>query len=130
MKRTIFATVFVLFSLFGVISQVSAEIGVSVVFSDDEIRIIGAWYSEHGSSSHPGNGKHKNKGLPPGIAKNLQRGKPLPPGIAKQYLPDGLIKTLPVPPKGYERIIVDGKVLLVEIATQVIRDVLMDVVLD
>lgn len=129
MKRTILATAFVLLSLFGWAFQASAEIGVSVVFTDDEIRIIGAWYSEHGSSSHKGNGKQKNKGLPPGIAKNLQRGKPLPPGIAKQHLPDGLIKTLPAPPKGYERIIVDGKVLLVEIATQVIHDVLMDIVL-
>jgi len=130
MKRTIFATIVVLASLFGLSSQATAEIGVSVVFTDDEIRIIGAWYSDHGSKSHPGNGKHKNKGLPPGIEKNLARGKPLPPGIAKQYLPDGLIKTLPAAPKGYERIIVDGKVLLVEIATQVIHDILMDVVLD
>lgn len=129
MKRTFLATVFVLLSLFGLAFQASAEVGVSVVFTNDEIRIIGAWYEEHGSSSHPGNGKRKYKGLPPGIAKNLQRGKPLPPGIAKQHLPDGLIRTLPTPPKGYERIIVDGKVLLVEIATQLIHDVLMDVVL-
>lgn len=130
MKKLILTGVLVLTGLLGVAAQASAEVGVSVVFTDDEIRIIGAWYEEHGSSSHRGNGKHKNKGLPPGIAKNLGRGKPLPPGIAKQYLPDGLIKTLPAPPKGYERIIVDGKVLLVEIATQVIHDVLMDVVFD
>ena len=68
--------------------------------------------------------------LPPGIRRRLERGKPLPPGIAKQHLPDGLIRTLPAPPKGYERVIVDGRVLLVEIATQVIHDVLMDVILD
>ncbi|MCK5326818.1 MAG: RcnB family protein [Woeseiaceae bacterium] len=127
MIRTIVTT---LVLLFGLQLQASAEIGVSVVFSDDEIKIIGAWYSEHGSNSHPGNGKHKNKGLPPGIAKNLQRGKPLPPGIAKRYLPDDLRHALPAPPKGYERIIVDGKLLLVEIATHVIHDILVDVILD
>ena len=127
MIRTIVTT---LVLLFGLQLQASAEIAVSVVFSDDEIKIIGAWYSEHGSNSHPGNGKHKNKGLPPGIAKNLQRGKPLPPGIAKRYLPDGLRHALPAPPKGYERIIVDGKLLLVEIATHVIHDILVDVILD
>ncbi len=36
---------------------------------------------------------------------------------------------LPAPPGGYERIIVDGKILLVEIATQVVHDILSDIVL-
>ena len=111
------------------LTATAADVGVSVEFSDDEIRIIGAWYEEHGSGASQGKGKHKDKGLPPGIAKNLARGKPLPPGIAKQHLPDGLTHALPAPPRGYERIIVDGKVLLVEIATQVIHDILSDIVL-
>ena len=107
----------------------AAEFGVGVEFSDNEIRIISACYRDHGGTTHQGGGKHKHKGLPPGIAKNLERGKPLPPGIAKQHLPSGLISALPAPPRGYERVIVDGRVLLVEIATQVIHDVLMDAVL-
>ena len=112
-----------------VFSAGAAEFGIGVEFSDDEIRIISAWYRDHGGSSYQGGGKGKHKGLPPGIAKNLQRGKPLPPGIAKQHLPSGLVSALPAPPRGYERVIVDGRVLLVEIATQVIHDVLMDAVL-
>jgi Ni/Co efflux regulator RcnB len=103
----------------------TGEVGLSVVFSKDEIAIIGAWYREHGSS----HGGKKARGLPPGIAKNLARGNPLPPGIARQNLPDGLIRLLPPPPHGYERIIVDGKVLLVEVATRVIHDILVDAVL-
>jgi len=106
-----------------------AAISVGVVFTDTEVRIISSWYHEHGGSAQKGHGK-KSKGLPPGIAKNLQNGKPLPPGIAKQYLPDGLTRALPAPPNGYERIIVDGKVLLVEIATHVIHDILSDILLD
>jgi Ni/Co efflux regulator RcnB len=106
-----------------------ADVGVAVEFSDEEIRIIGAWYEEHSHGADHGGGKHKQKGLPPGIAKNLARGKPLPPGIAKQQLPDGLVHALPAPPRGYERIIVDGKLLLVEVATQVIHDILTDIVL-
>jgi len=39
------------------------------------------------------------------------------------------VHALPAPPRGYERIIVDGRILLVEIATQVIHDVLTDIVL-
>jgi hypothetical protein len=61
--------------------------------------------------------------LPPGIAKNLARGKPLPPGIAKRTLPGGLATRLPSYP-GHEVIIVDRDVILVDIATQVIVDIL------
>ena len=129
MKRTVFSILAVMLVLLGAQLPAMADVGVSVEFSADEIRIIGAWYEEHGSKAGHGGGKHKNKGLPPGIAKNLARGKPLPPGIAKQHLPDGLVHALPAPPRGYERIIVDGKVLLVEIATQVIHDILTDIVL-
>ena len=129
MKRTIPSILATALLLLGAQLPATADIGVSVEFSDDEIRIIGAWYEEHGSSAGHGGGKKKQKGLPPGIAKNLARGKPLPPGIAKQHLPDGLVHALPAPPRGYERIIVDGKVLLVEIATQVIHDIFSDIVL-
>ena len=129
MNRTIPALFAALLLLIGAPLPVMADVGVSVEFSDEEIRIIGAWYENHDPKAGRGGGKHKHKGLPPGIAKNLARGKPLPPGIAKQHLPDGLVHALPAPPRGYERIIVDGKVLLVEIATQVIHDVLTDIVL-
>jgi hypothetical protein len=103
------------------------EFGVQVVFSDGEASIIRAYYRDH---SAPQKSKKKGKqGLPPGIAKNLQRGKPLPPGIAKRALPSGLIDLLPPPRRGFERVVLSGKVLLVEVATQVIHDVLEDVIL-
>jgi len=129
MKRTIPAILAALSILLGAPLAAMADVGVSVEFSDEEIRIIGAWYEEHGAGQDNARGKQKGKGLPPGIAKNLARGKPLPPGIAKQQLPDGLVHALPAPPRGYERIVVDGKVLLVDMATQVIHDILTDIVL-
>ncbi len=101
---------------------------IEVVFSTDEIRIIRAHYDSQSGNSHRGKGKHK--GLPPGIAKNLARGKPLPPGIAKRSLPYDLIRALPPVMDGHERIIVAGKILLIEIATHIIIDVLSDVLLD
>lgn len=110
----------------------AGDFGVEVGFTDGEISIIQAYYRDHGHEAYGGNGKGKSKkngkGLPPGIAMNLERGKALPPGIAKQALPSGLVAKLPPPPKGYERIEVAGKILLVEVATQVIRDVLEDAV--
>jgi hypothetical protein len=109
----------------------SGEAGVRVEFTDLEVSAIRAYFRADDGSKH---GKSRGKGkarksLPPGIAKNLQRGKPLPPGIAKQYLPGGLVQLLPAAPRGYERIMVDGKVLLVEVATQIVHDVLEDLIL-
>ncbi len=115
----------------------AAEIGAEIVFSDGEISAIRAYYDNAGASAGSAGSMGMGMGmsgglgaLPPGIAKNLERGKPLPPGIAKQVLPSALVNTLPREPEGYERIIVAGKILLVEIATQVIVDVITDVLLN
>lgn len=129
MKTLASTLLFALILTFILPTSVNAEIGVGVVFSDSEISIISAWYRDHDSASRKGGGK-KQKGLPPGIAKNLARGKALPPGIARNYLPDTLRYALPEPRQGHERIIVDGKILLVEIATGIIHDVLMDVIVN
>ena len=67
------------------------------------------------------------EGLPPGIRQRLARGKPLPPGIAKQVVPAGLRSRVHVP-DGYRLFEVGLDVLLVEVATNVVHDVLMDVV--
>ncbi len=127
MTRVLLASVLFFTLVFGAQAASAGELGVSVVFSSKEISIIGTWYKDHGSSQ--GKRGKKAKGLPPGIAKNLARGKPLPPGIAKRYLPTDLNLLLPPPPRGFERVIIEGKVLLVEIATRVIHDILTDIIL-
>lgn len=104
------------------------EFGVEIVFSDEEVQIISGYYKRDDALSYHGKRGKKAKGLPPGIARNLERGKALPPGIAKQQLPTDLVVALPPVPKGYERVIIDGRVILIEVATQVIRDVLTDLV--
>ncbi len=130
MKRLIIAISIGILSIPGLQLATAADVRVSVTFSDAEIRTIRDWYHDHESLKDGKSGKGKDNRLPPGIAKNLTRGKSLPPGIAKQHFPDGLRQDLPAPPGGYERIIVGGKILLVETATQVIHDVLMDVIFD
>ena len=102
-------------------------------FSDNEyVRYVkndnGSYSDEHKAKGKSKN-KGKNKSLPPGIAKNLQRGKPLPPGIAKRDLPSGLDSSLPDNHDGYERIIVGNDVVLVEIDTGKIADIITDAVL-
>ena len=129
MKHKLAISLLFVLPLFALGTNAVADVGVNVAFSKGEVSIIAEWYSDHGTPSLRGKGAKKPKGLPPGIAKNLARGKPLPPGIAKQVLPQGLVTLLPPVPHGYERIIVDGKVLLVEVVTHVIHDILEDVIL-
>ncbi len=130
MRSLLIATVSTIVALSASLAA-AGELGVSVVFTDNEISVIRAYYRDNtANNSNKGNGNGKGgKSLPPGIAKNLQRGKPWPPGIAKQVLPTSLIDLLPPPPHGYERVAIDGKVLLVEIATQIIHDVPEDLIL-
>jgi hypothetical protein len=96
-----------------------------VHYVDDMDDHKGGSYKNKGKSKNKG----KNKGLPPGIAKNLQRGKPLPPGIAKRDLPQGLESSLPGKHDGYESLIVGNDVVLVEIDTGKIADIITDAVL-
>jgi Ni/Co efflux regulator RcnB len=105
----------------------AGDLTIDVRFSKDEISIIRAYYERASRSGRPE--RRSGRQLPPGIAKNLARGKALPPGIAKQALPVDLLAKLPPAPRGYDRIIVDGKVLLIEAATQIVHDILTDIVL-
>jgi len=128
--RTLIATLI----LFAAVPATAADLTVTARFSDRQRELIVSYshehstatVDEHGDKGHKG--KSKQKGLPPGIAMNLERGKSLPPGIAKNRLPPTLVQQLPPPPKGHEIVVVDGRVLLVEIATQIIHDKLEDVV--
>lgn len=64
--------------------------------------------------------------LPPGIAKNLERGKPLPPGIAKNALPQKMSSRLPYH-SGYEWLIAGYDLILVQKSTSLVADVLSGV---
>lgn len=66
------------------------------------------------------------KPLPPGIQKNLARGKPLPPGIAKKAAPSAMLDRLPKHP-GYEWQLAGTDLVLVQIGTAIVADVLKDV---
>lgn len=105
-------------------SLAPTSISAAISFSPEDIEIIRAYYRAHANGTK---GKVKSKALPPGIAKNLRRGKPLPPGIARRALPHDLQLKLHRLPDGYERFVVAGKILLVELGTQIVRDILTDV---
>ncbi len=91
---------------------------VSITLSP-ELRVqIKAFYSTLGATS--------TEALPPGIRRRLARGKALPPGIAKRAVPADLRSRVQLP-TGYEIVEVGLNVVLVEIATSIVRDILTDV---
>lgn len=71
-----------------------------------------------------GKGNNKRSELPKGLAMKLERGGTLPPGHAKRYLSSDLERQLSKPPEGFERIESEGKVILRNIASGIISDVI------
>lgn len=90
-----------------------ALVHVSVNFSDARRLAVDHGYTGYAS-------------LPPGIRKNLARGKPLPPGIAKKVVPGPMLQGLPRY-DGYEWRVYGADLILVQVATAVIAEVLIDV---
>jgi hypothetical protein len=115
-----------------------------VIFETVEKRLIREYFASQDSlgqaksdRKHRGKGKknkHGKKGLPPGLAKRgslppgLAKREQLPPGLAKRGLPDTLSAILPNAAAGTERVIVGRDVVLIEAATGIVLDVLLDVV--
>jgi len=154
MKRLAWLCFFALLpASFGVLaaSNVADEIAkqaVHIVFTETEKKVIreyfedsayGGYTKQTQESSQGGGkkGKKNKKGMPPGLAKrkelppglqrHLERNGTLPPGLQKKALPSDLQTRLPAEHRGYERVIVDTDVLLVETATGIIRDIIQDV---
>ena len=125
----------------------------NTVFTTQEKRIICAFFDtpacqrildtiENAPSADGGNkaksGKHKDALLPPGLAKRdtlppglarqLQRNGKLPPGLEKRGLPGELKRALPARQSDLERVIVGNDVVLIRRGTELILDILEDVV--
>lgn len=118
----------------------TADKTVEAIFTALEKRLIREYFGEryHGGDDRKADRKgKKNKGMPPGLAKKkdlpsglerqLQRNGRLPPGLEKRRLPDDLESRLPRRDRRYERVIIDNDVVLIETATNVVLDILFDV---
>ena len=106
---------------------VSTAALIATVISATERALIGD-YVQKAKSSHNGlpPGLAKRDRLPPGLQKQIQRNGSLPPGLAKRGLPGDLRGRLPHR-RGQDYRVVGSDIVLVEIATNVILDVMKDV---
>lgn len=75
----------------------------------------------------PGLAKKNSHCLPPGQYKKWHRGQTLSKGVRYYQLPRELRRELPRPHDGYRYVRVDNDVLLIELATNVVVDVIENI---
>jgi hypothetical protein len=99
----------------------------AIVFTPRQRTLITDYFRNSRSNLPPGLAKRDR--LPPGLEKQLRERGTLPPGLQKrlQPLPNDLERQLPRLPTGYRRGVVAGNVVLLETATQVIVDIIRNV---
>lgn len=109
------------------------NLSVAVSFSDHERHLIHNHYRQirqhkHKKNKHKGMppGLAKRKHLPPGLRKQLRRNGQLPPGLQGRGLPPELVRKLSPAPKGYVRLIVGGDLVLMNMQTRVVVDLVKD----
>jgi hypothetical protein len=128
----------------GEVARAAKEVA-GAVFTEVERRVIRDYYcskydggdicrERDGYNNHEHKSRHKKqKGMPPGLAKRnqlppgLARRKQLPPGLARRELPHDLESRLPRR-HDYERVVADGRVILIEKASGVVVDILEDLI--
>ncbi len=107
----------------------ATETVMEQVFSVVEKQLIRDFFDEgwgHGKIKK-GRGKHKTgrgRGMPPGLAMQLDSRGRLPPGLQGRPLPPGLSSRLGHAGLGRSRQIVGDDVVLLETATGVVLDIL------
>ena len=113
----------------------------AIVFTEIERRIIEEFFGKDvGQQAEEKESKDKGKAqeMPPGLAqmdqlpaglqRHLEKYGTLPPGLEKRRLPGDLESLLPRARPGTERVIVDDDVFLIQKATGLVLDILLDAI--
>jgi hypothetical protein len=116
---------------FGGITLEGKGAKVQVGFSDRDRQVIADYYTAKKK------GKGKKKGLPPGLAKRdelppglqrqVQKNGKLPKGLRTEPLPYDLRDRLPPVPEGFVRARVGVDIVLMNVKTRLIVDVMKDI---
>jgi hypothetical protein len=98
-------------------------------FGLSQERIIRAWFADRSRGQGLPPGLARRESLPPGLARQVRRNGTLPPGLERRLepLPPDLEVRLPELVVGIARVILGRDVLLIDVRTDKILDVLQDV---
>jgi len=98
-------------------------------FDPEQERLIRVWFSTQSNYSNLPPGLAKRDSLPPGLQRQLVRNGTLPPGLQKrvQPLPLALEQQLPSIRVGMRRVVLSGNVMLLEVTTARIVDLIRNV---
>jgi len=108
-----------------VIREVLGAVGVT---DEDDEKGKGGKKAKGSKGAPPGLAKRDR--LPPGLERQLQRNGRLPPGLEKKAFPADLRAQLPSPLQGTQRVIIGNDAVLIDKATNIVLDVIRDVVVN
>jgi hypothetical protein len=99
------------------------------VFTREQEVIIREWFAEPSNLQGLPPGLAGKEQLPPGLQRQLVKNGTLPPGLEKKVhsFPVALESRLPRLREGYVRVAIGGNVLVMEVATKTIVDILRDI---
>ena len=100
---------------------------IEVRFSNYDREMIQRYYYGYGKRKGLPSGLAKKGKLPPGLQKQIARNGQLPPGLQAKYLPYDLEKRLDRLPRNYVRLRIGTDIVLMDIPTRVILDVIKDI---
>jgi hypothetical protein len=94
----------------------------SLIFSERDQTIIRGYYRPRGGRGLPPGLAKRNGKLPPGQEKQLRANGTLPPGLQKRVepFPAGLERQLPRLPRGYSRVLVEGRAMTIDVNSRII----------
>jgi hypothetical protein len=101
---------------------------VTVGFSTGDRRIVREYYGQPKKKARKApHGLAKREALPPGLNKRLERGDVLPPGLEERRLPGDLEARLSVLPKNYVRLRIGGDLIVKNLKTDAVVDIIRGV---
>jgi Ni/Co efflux regulator RcnB len=95
-------------------------------FGETHRNISRDYFRQHYSDTRcpPGLAKKRNGCMPPGLAKKWSMGRPLPRDVIFHDLPRALLEQFGAPPPRHRYVRVDSDILLIEMGTGIVLDVI------